>query len=185
MKKSFMTRNRRFYRAAATYKSKLVATCKNWLGYIGDSARRGRHQYALKDKEICLSIKGLGYIAVFFLSSCANNLDYSNLGKVSFANNINKSSFTFLVSDEYIRSNEKSPFDKNHPKMTVAETKLLVKILKDTGSCLDKNGYPSFVITSKQEKIYDTTFLHLIEKNYNARPIVPAMYFGRCITPAT
>ncbi len=120
------------------------------------------------------------YFLIIFLSSCANNPDYSDLGKISFSNNVNKNSFTFLVSDEYLRSNDESPADKNYPKMTTAEAKLLVKILKANGNCLDQDGHPSFVIISKQEKIYDTTFSHLIEQNYNARPAVPAMYFGKC-----
>jgi hypothetical protein len=120
------------------------------------------------------------YFATFFLYSCASNSDYSEFGKVNFDNNADRSSFAFLVSDEYIASHAKSPSDKNYPKMTEAEAKLLVKILKNNQNCLDKNGHPSFVIMSKQEKIYDTTFSHLIEQNYNARPVVPAMYFGRC-----
>ncbi len=120
------------------------------------------------------------YLITFFLYSCASNSDYSEYGKISFDNNADRNSFTFLVSDEYIASYAKSPADKNYPKMTEAEVKLLVKILKNNENCLDKNGHLSFVIISKQEKIYDTTFSRLIEQNYNARPIVPAMYFGRC-----
>lgn len=122
------------------------------------------------------------YILQFFLFSCAtNNEDYSNLAKVSFGNTVDSNSFTFLVSDEYLLQNTKSPADKKYPKMTVAEVKLLEKILKNIKRCIDKNGHPSFIITSKQEKIYDTTFSNLIEQNYHAKPAVPAMYFGKCL----
>jgi hypothetical protein len=125
-----------------------------------------------KNLIICL-------ITLLSLSSCAN-IDLS-LGKVSFNSNINKNAFIFLVSDEYLRLNSHSKIDKNYPKMTKAEADLLIAILKKNQHCLNKNGQPSFIITSKQEKVYDTTFLSLIEQNYNARPIVLATYFGKCI----
>jgi hypothetical protein len=56
----------------------------------------------------------------------------------------------------------------------------LTNLLKEQKYCLNDSGYPSFIITSRQEKIYDMTFAHLIEQNYNARPIAPRMYFGQC-----
>ena len=64
--------------------------------------------------------------------------------------------------------------------MTQAEAKLLTSLLKEQKYCLSDSGSPSFIITSRQEKIYDMTFAHLIEQNYNARPIAPRMYFGQC-----
>jgi hypothetical protein len=45
---------------------------------------------------------------------------------------------------------------------------------------MDRSRTPLFTITSRQEKIYDMTFAHLIEESYNARPVAPRMYFGQC-----
>jgi hypothetical protein len=64
-------------------------------------------------------------------------------------------------------------------KITKAENDLLAKLLKQSKYC-QNDKEPPFIITSKQEKIYDMTFAHLIEENYNARPIVPKTYFGQC-----
>ncbi|HLD77180.1 MAG TPA: hypothetical protein VI861_03510, partial [Rickettsiales bacterium] len=90
------------------------------------------------------------------------------------------SSFTFYVDEDYIRDNEKSKIDQKNPQMTKAESKLLMFLLKKNGYCNGK-GKPKFVITSKQEKIYDVTFAHLIEQNYRAKPVAPRMYYGKCI----
>ena len=90
-----------------------------------------------------------------------------------------QNSFIFVVSEEFAKISNKSKRDKYNPKVTKAEAKLLNKILRKNQYC--QNGKnPSFIITSKQEKIYDMTFAHLIEENYNAKPIVPKTYFGKC-----
>lgn len=116
----------------------------------------------------------------FFLLvvSCAANL--SNYGRVTIHNGASNDSFTFSVSDEFIKLNANSPKDKENPKMTKAESELLTNLLKQKEHCLNNGGVPIFNITSRQEKIYDMTFAHLIEKNYNAKPVAPSMYFGRC-----
>jgi hypothetical protein len=95
-------------------------------------------------------------------------------------NSSDKSSFVFLVSETFTKVNSDSPQDKNFPKMTEAETKLLKNLLKQKKYCLNNSRTPDFIITSRQEKIYDMTFAHLIEQNYNARSIAPRMYFGQC-----
>jgi hypothetical protein len=64
--------------------------------------------------------------------------------------------------------------------MTEAESELLVKLLKQSKYCFNSDEKIFFKITSKQEKIYDMTFAHLIEQNYNARPVTPLMYYGEC-----
>jgi hypothetical protein len=113
-----------------------------------------------------------------FAISCAGNL--SKYGRVTLHNTADKNSFVFSASEEFTKVNVASPKDKKFPKMTQAEAKLLTNLLKEQKYCLDDSGYPIFIITSRQEKIYDMTFAHLIEQNYNARPIAPRMYFGQC-----
>lgn len=117
--------------------------------------------------------------AVFLLTiSCA--ADPSKYGRVTLHNTSDKNSFVFSVNEEFLSANSLSKPDKKFPKMTEAETELLAALLKQKKYCLDNYGFPLFSITSRQEKIYDMTFAHLIEKNYNARPIAPRMYFGKC-----
>ena len=90
-----------------------------------------------------------------------------------------KKYFLFTVSEEFIKENQNSAVDKDHPKMTEAEVSLLEKLLAEKKYCMDGMS-PSFEVNSRQEKIYDMTFTHLIEENYNARPVTPRSYFGRC-----
>jgi hypothetical protein len=113
-----------------------------------------------------------------FAISCAGNS--SKYGRVTLHNTADKNSFVFSASEEFTKVNVASPKDKKFPKMTQAEAKLLTSLLKEQKYCLSDSGSPSFIITSRQEKIYDMTFAHLIEQNYNARPIAPRMYFGQC-----
>lgn len=115
---------------------------------------------------------------VINLSSCAQK-NYSNAGKLSFYSS-NKKSFTFTVSEEYIKSNALSKQSKQFPRMTEAEMDLLIHLLKNNNYCINKSGKLSFLVTSKQEKIYDMTFSSLIEQNYNAKPVTPTTYFGVC-----
>jgi len=112
-----------------------------------------------------------------FIVSCAS--DPSRYGRVSPHNTGDQNSFTFTVSDEFLEDNYKSPPDKENPKLNKAEAKLLYSLLKEKKYCLVE-GTPQFNITSRQEKIYDMTFAHLIEQNYRSRPIVPRTYFGNC-----
>jgi hypothetical protein len=64
--------------------------------------------------------------------------------------------------------------------MTNAEVALLNSILRQRKYCILELGKPSFKIISRQEKIYDTTFSHLIEQNYRAKPASPRTYYGEC-----
>ncbi len=126
--------------------------------------------------------KGRGFLLLpflFFVISCSS-YNSSDQGRVTFHNGEKQSSFVFLVNDSFIKENSSSSSDKNHPKMTVAESDLLFSLLKQKKSCLNKSGTPSFRIISRQEKVYDMTFAHLIENSYNAKPLTPRMYFGRC-----
>ncbi len=125
-------------------------------------------------------------VSLFFLvttSSCAERKDLKH-GRVTMHDSMDKNSFTFSVSDEFLLSNKDSPEDKENPKMSVAESGLLKKVLKDRHYCLNKYGSPVFSIKTRQEKIYDITFAHLIESNYNARSVLTRMYFGQCDSPS-
>ncbi len=131
-----------------------------------------------------LSYKWGGKKKVFFLplfllvASCSSNL--TQYGRVTLHSTSDKDSFVFSISNEFLQFSADSPKDRKFPKMTVAEVKLLTALLQEKEYCLNDNGEPSFAITSRQEKVFDMTFAHLIEQNYNARPIAPRMYFGQC-----
>lgn len=113
-----------------------------------------------------------------FLFSCGLS-DLSKYGQVSFHNTGLSRSFIFTVNEEFIEKNKNSKADEYNPKISAAEAKLLEFLLKKNDYCVSDKE-PPYVITSKQEKIFDMTFAHLIEENYNAAPIVPRTYFGRC-----
>jgi hypothetical protein len=114
------------------------------------------------------------------LTSCSS-IDINQYGRVVKSSSANQNSFIFSVSEEYLEDNKNSKIDKNNPKMTKAESGLLKKILKKQDYCINEKGDLSFRITSRQEKIYDMTFAHLIEESYNARPVAPRMYYGECV----
>lgn len=116
----------------------------------------------------------------FFIFITACESDWARYGKVEHGSSVNNNYFIFSVSEEYLRAHKNSVPDKKNPKLTEAENKLLLKLLKQKNYCVMKNGDIAFRITSKQEKVYDMTFAHLIEEHYNARPITPVTYYGRC-----
>ena len=116
------------------------------------------------------------------VASCAANINKSRYGRVELYNGASdRSSFVFTVSDEFTSSHKDSPKDKTNPKITEAESELLTSLLKAKKICLNDDNVTAFEITSRQEKIYDATFAHLIEENYRARPLAPRMYVGKCI----
>lgn len=89
-------------------------------------------------------------------------------------------SFIFKVSDEYASKYQDSSTDSKNPILSKAESKLLTALLKQENLCSKDSIYPSFVITSKQEKIYDITYTKLIEENYNVKSVTPLTYYGSC-----
>lgn len=109
--------------------------------------------------------------------SCVGDL--SKYGRVTLHNTSDRESFIFSVNDAFLAANPPKQTDKA-TLVSEAENKLLIALLTKKKYCLDSHRKPSFTISSRQEKIYDMTFAHLIEKNYNARPVAPRMYFGRC-----
>ncbi len=115
---------------------------------------------------------------LFLAVSCAT--DMSHQGRVELYNAGDRNSFVFTVSDEFTSSHKISLADEKNPKITQAEAVLLTSLLKEKKFCLDEDGIPLFEVTSRQEKIFDATFAHLIEENYRARPLAPKTYFGKC-----
>ncbi len=128
----------------------------------------------------------IGVFIVFLASSCMAN--FAKYGKVELYNNystVNVKSgsrhFTFRIREIFEKKYGTKERDEKHPILSKSEADLLNKIMKKEGYCLDFDEEPSYVITSKQEKIYDITFANLIEQNYNARPVSPKTFFGKCI----
>lgn len=117
----------------------------------------------------CLSV-----MLSFFVFSCSK--DVSKYANVKIYDG--GKSFAFIISDELSKKVKNSPIDIDS-KMTKKETKILEFILKNKNLCLISSK-PSYIITTKQEKIYDITYATLIEENYNAKPITPTTYFGKC-----
>ncbi len=111
--------------------------------------------------------------------SCAMQ-DISSNGRVNFYG-ANSKNFTFVVNEDYINDHRDSPPSKENPKLSEAESELLYSIMQKRNYCINNKGKILFKITSRQEKIYDMTFAHLIEQNYNARPVTPVTYFGECV----
>jgi len=114
---------------------------------------------------------------VFMASACITNP--SRYGKVRQYNAADKKSFVFSIDEEFVRKYDKSSKDENYPIMTAAEVRLLRALLMENKYCLNGSN-PGFKINSRQERIYDVTFAHLIEQSYNARAVAPRMYFGEC-----
>lgn len=114
-------------------------------------------------------------ILSFFIFSCSK--DVSKYANVKIYDD--GKSFAFIISDELSRKVKNSAIDSNNLKMTKKETKILEIILKNKNLCLISSK-PSYMITAKQEKIYDITYAKMIEENYNAKPITPITYFGKC-----
>lgn len=116
-------------------------------------------------------------IFLSLLTSCGP--DISNYGKVSLHNTAGKESFIFSVSQEFIAKNSDSKKLSNIG-ITKAESKLLSQLLKKKKYCM--SGFsPKFKITSRQERIFDMTFAHMIEQNYNSKPVTPRKYYGQCL----
>lgn len=116
------------------------------------------------------------------LFSCAK--DYSQLAKISLHTTGEKNSFIFTVSEEFLDKNSKSLKNEvkdQKVKISKVEFNLLKKLLKEKKFCINKNNDLTFEINSRQEKIYDMTFSHLIATSYRAKPLTPRSYFGSCL----
>ncbi len=113
-------------------------------------------------------------------TSCAI-VDADKYGKVSLYKSTSKSpTFLFKVEESYVAKTIDSAKDEEHPLLSEAQVKLLNQILINQKLCLDEYNYPKFTITSKQQRIYDVTFANLIEQSYNAKPVTPLTFFGKC-----
>lgn len=118
---------------------------------------------------------------LIFLTSCTTLFFEKGSAKLTLFNSVNKKTFSFVVSEEFVKENSRSKPSELYPKMTAAELKLLMKLMRNNNYCINQNGELSFKINSKQEKVYDVTFSNVIEQSYNARPVSPTTYFGECL----
>ena len=114
------------------------------------------------------------------MSSCVNS-DYFKYGKVSFHATTDKNFFVFTVDDNFYKKYKNSPNNKTHPRLSEEEFKMLKALLKNKKYCVENSINPQFEIISRQEKVFDTTFSKLIAENYNAKPLTPVSYYGKCI----
>ena len=114
-------------------------------------------------------------------SSCSGDLTkYGKVQRYKAASSRNHA-FSFKVEGEFALHSDPTKRDEKHMLMNEDEVNLLNKLLVGQKLCLDEYSYPSYVITSKQRKIYDVTFANLIDQNYNAKPVAPLTYYGRCV----
>lgn len=114
------------------------------------------------------------------LFSCSNG-DYLKYGKVTFHATSSNDFFVFTVDDNFYKKYKNSPNNKIHPRLSDEEYKMLKTILKSKKYCIENSINPQFEIISRQEKIFDATFSKLIAENYNAKPLTPVSYYGKCL----
>jgi len=123
----------------------------------------------------------INLIILSIISACTSR--DSNFGKVSLHSTGERDSFIFAISEEFLEKNSKDLGNevKNQPvKISKVEYNLLRKLLNEKKFCINQDKKLSFELTSRQEKIYDMTFSHLIATSYKARPLSPRSYFGEC-----
>ena len=113
-------------------------------------------------------------------SSCANE-DYYKYGKISFHATSENNFFVFTVDDNFYKKYKNSPNDKNHPRLSEEESRMLKTLLKNQKYCVEYSSSPEFEIISRQEKIFDATFSKLIAENYNSKALTPVSYYGKCL----
>ena len=124
--------------------------------------------------------KNIFIFSLIFLSSCVNG-DYFKYGKVTFHATTDKNFFVFTVDDNFYKKYKNSPNNKTHPRLSDEEFKMLKALLKNKKYCVENSTNPQFEIISRQEKVFDATFSKLIAENYNAKPLTPVSYYGKCI----
>ena len=117
---------------------------------------------------------------IILIQSCVNP-DYLKYGKVSFQATAQNNFFTYTVDDSFYKKYKNSANNKNHPRLSDEEFKMLNVLLKEKKYCIKNSFNPSFEILSRQEKIYDATFAKLIAENYNSKSVSPVSYYGRCL----
>ena len=126
------------------------------------------------------NIKSSLLFILIILQSCVNG-DYFKYGKVTFHATSDRNFFVFTVDDNFYKKYKNSPNNKTHPRLSDEEYKMLKTLLKDKKYCLENSINPQFEIISRQEKIFDATFPKLIAENYNAKPLTPVSYYGKCL----
>jgi len=117
--------------------------------------------------------------ALIIIYSCYNP-DYKTLGKLTFHATNKDEFFIYNVDEKFYQKYKNSANNKEHPRLSDEETKMLKYLLKKNKYCIKNSFNPKFEILSRQEKIYDATFAKLIAQNYNAKPLSPVSYYGKC-----
>jgi len=131
-------------------------------------------------KNTCLKFF-ITFFGFLFIISCSSNQD--KYGKITLHNTGDRNSFIFTVSEDFLEKNSKDLQKEAKDvvaKISIAEYNFLKKLLKEKRFCFNQNNDLDFTIVSRQEKIYDMTFSHLIATSYKARPLAPRSYFGEC-----
>jgi len=119
-------------------------------------------------------------VVIFCYLLCSCSTVNQNSASLSFRATGNKDSFIFTVNEKFLAQNSDSKVHKQHTKLSEAEFKLLLSMLKQHKYCLNSKGKYDFTIDSRQEKIFDSTYSQLIARTYNAKPISPISYYGKC-----
>jgi hypothetical protein len=117
---------------------------------------------------VSFSIKlSLTFFILLFSGCGSYYLGNEGSAKLTKFNSLGSKSFSFVIDREFLNKYSNSKLSSSHPKMTKY--------------CFNKDNRLHFEIDSKQEKVYDVTFLNLIEQSYNTKPISPVTYFGKCL----
>lgn len=117
-------------------------------------------------------------ITIILLSSCSQ--DYDKLVKIRFYNSINVKEFSFVFNADFLEK-DKSLQDKEHPKLTKMQSKIVQELLKKNNYCINNSQKLIFTITSKQTELYDVTVADFDKIKYRSRPLSPVTYFGKCL----
>ena len=128
-------------------------------------------------------IKYIGVVLLsFLLFSCSTSRETKDAGlvKLLFYNSLDRKSFSFQVSDKFLRLNP-SRTDATYKNITKSELSALKNLLKKNHYCINNDNKLSFEIISRQQQIYDITSADAVEQKHNIAPLTPLTYFGSCL----
>lgn len=123
------------------------------------------------------------FLILILACSCSSIIiiNPERFGKVEFQSKVN---FAFQVSDEYALENQRSSPDQDNPQLSKAEARLLIALLRQKQACIGNFGKVEFRISSKQDAVYDTTFLanqkSEVKTTQQLKSTISKTYFGRC-----
>ena len=132
------------------------------------------HFYASKYLILCIFM---------IISACSmHNLppekyyNYGNLRTQKTNNDVRL--FLFFIDDEFVKADKSKP-SKKYSELTKNQALLLKKHLQKRRYCLDKKDRPKFVITERQNPVYQE-----IQDNNNQIKLIniaPLGFFGKCV----